>query len=277
MRAVVGTVAGFLVGALIIAVLGTDDTALWIVLPIATFGAAYIPAVISFAAGQAAFTVLVVTLFNVLSPAGWKIGLIRVEDVAIGCAVAVVVAIVMWPHGVAATTREAINYASAVHARYLRAATTRLTAGSTTDTEADLAELRTESLRAHRASDDAARQYLSEAGVAVDRRTPVVRAIGRSSRLRIVAELIADLTPTPAPATTGPNLCTVIDIHAARVAVDSVDGHATHHPTRISAATVAALRTDYAKNGLGIDEARPLVSAAAYLGALELMLATRPE
>ena len=277
MRAVVGTVAGFLVGALIIAVLGTDDTALWIVLPIATFGAAYIPAVISFAAGQAAFTVLVVTLFNVLSPAGWKIGLIRVEDVAIGCAVAVVVAIVMWPHGVAATTRASINYASAVHARYLRAATTRLTAGSTTDTEADLAELRTESLRAHRASDDAARQYLSEAGVAVDRRTPVVRAIGRSSRLRIVAELIADLTPTPAPATTGPNLCTVIDIHAARVAVDSVDGHATHHPTRISAATVAALRTDYAKNGLGIDEARPLVSAAAYLGALELMLATRPE
>ncbi|HEY9311142.1 FUSC family protein [Williamsia sp.] len=277
MRAVLGTAVGFFVGALIIAVVGTDHTALWIVLPIATFGAAYIPSVISFAAGQAAFTVLVVALFNVLSPSGWKIGLIRVEDVAIGCAVAVVAAIVMWPRGVAAAAHTAINYAIAVHGRYVRAAAARLTTGATQDVDAELDELRTESLRAYRASDDAARQYLSESGLAVDRRMPVVRAIVRANRLRLVADSIADLTPTADPAVTAPNLCTMIDIHAARVAVDTVDENTAHHPGSISAATVAALRTDYTKNGLGIDEARPLVAAAAFLGELELMRSTRPQ
>ncbi len=67
-RAVLGTAAGFVLGALIVTALGTNEVALWIALPVAAFGAAYIPKVISFAAGQAAFTVLVITLFNVLDP-----------------------------------------------------------------------------------------------------------------------------------------------------------------------------------------------------------------
>jgi hypothetical protein len=40
--------------------------------------------VISFAAGQAAFTLVLVILFNIIAPAGWEIGLVRVEDVALG-------------------------------------------------------------------------------------------------------------------------------------------------------------------------------------------------
>ena len=277
LRSVVGTAVGFLVGALIIIAIGTNEIALWTVLPIAVFGAAYIPKVISFAAGQAAFTVFIVTLFNVLGPSGWKIGLVRVEDVAIGCAVAVVAGIVMWPRGVAEAARATINYSMAVHARYLRAATTRMTTGSTSVTETAVTELRKESQVAYRASDDAARQYLSESGTAVERRTPIVKALGRSIRLRIVADSVADLTPTSDPGATGPNLCTVIDIQAARVTVDTVNEHAGDHSSRMAAALVAALRADYENPGFGIEQARPLIATAAYLGELELMRGSRPE
>ena len=37
---------------------------------------------ISFAAGQAAFTLTLLILFNILQPAGWRLGLVRIEDVA---------------------------------------------------------------------------------------------------------------------------------------------------------------------------------------------------
>ena len=59
--------------------------------------AAYAPRVISFAAGQAAFTVVLVLLFNIIQPTGWKVGLIRIEDVAIGFAVSLGVGLVFSP------------------------------------------------------------------------------------------------------------------------------------------------------------------------------------
>ena len=40
----------------------------------------------SFIAGQAAFTVMVVILFNIIQPVGWSVGLVRIEDIALGCA-----------------------------------------------------------------------------------------------------------------------------------------------------------------------------------------------
>ena len=38
-------------------------------------------------------------LFNLLVPAGWKVGLLRIEDVAIGCAVSLAVGVLFWPRG----------------------------------------------------------------------------------------------------------------------------------------------------------------------------------
>jgi hypothetical protein len=51
--------------------------------------------------GQAAFTVTVVVIFNLLVPAGWRVGLLRIEDVAIGCGVSVVIGLLFWPRGAA--------------------------------------------------------------------------------------------------------------------------------------------------------------------------------
>ena len=87
LRALGGTVVGFAAGALLLLGIGTSTPALWTALPIALAVAAYAPGTLPFAFGQAAFTVVVVVLFNLLVPAGWRVGLLRIEDVAIGCLV----------------------------------------------------------------------------------------------------------------------------------------------------------------------------------------------
>lgn len=270
-RAILGTAAGFVIGAGVVTLLGTNEVALWIALPIAAFGAAYIPRVVSFAAGQAAFTVLVVTLFNVLSPTGWRIGLIRVEDIAIGCAVAVVASWILWPRGVASTAWAALDDAAAVHLRYLAVAANRITAGSNTKIETLLSELRTASMLAYRSADDAARQYLSETGTAVDQRTPVVRAVNRAIRLRIVADSVADLEPTDNPAVTGPHLCAVVDTHLGLIADPSTLTGTATASSRIAVEAVDALRADTRDTAITTDQARPLIATTAYLGELELL------
>lgn len=99
LRALAGTVVGFAVGAALLVGIGTSVTALWIALPVAILVAAYAPGTAPFTVGQAAFTITVVVLFNLLVPAGWKVGLLRIEDVALGCAVSVVVGVLFWPRG----------------------------------------------------------------------------------------------------------------------------------------------------------------------------------
>ena len=99
LRALGGTVIGFVAGALLLLGIGTSPAALWVALPIALAVAAYAPGTLPFAFGQAAFTVVVVVLFNLLVPAGWRVGLLRIEDVAIGCLVSLVVGVLFWPRG----------------------------------------------------------------------------------------------------------------------------------------------------------------------------------
>jgi hypothetical protein len=41
----------------------------------------------------------VVVLFDLLQPQGWRLGLVRVEDIALGVGVSVVVAVLLWPRG----------------------------------------------------------------------------------------------------------------------------------------------------------------------------------
>ena len=99
LRALGGTVIGFVAGALLLLGIGTSTPALWAALPIALAVAAYAPGTLPFVFGQAAFTVVVVVLFNLLAPAGWRVGLLRIEDVAIGCLVSLVVGVLFWPRG----------------------------------------------------------------------------------------------------------------------------------------------------------------------------------
>jgi uncharacterized membrane protein YccC len=97
LEAAAGTAAGFAVAAAVLAAVGVDRAGLWIVMTVAFFCSAYFPQVLGFIAGQAAFTVLVVALFNLIVPEGWRTGLVRVEDIVIGVTVSVVVGLVFWP------------------------------------------------------------------------------------------------------------------------------------------------------------------------------------
>src|SRR5204863_216323 len=74
LRALAGTVVGFVVGAALLLVIGTGQASLWLALPIAVLVASYAPGTAPCAVGQAAFTVTVVVLFNLLVPVGWKVG-----------------------------------------------------------------------------------------------------------------------------------------------------------------------------------------------------------
>jgi hypothetical protein len=119
LRALGGTVVGFVVGALLLLGIGTSTPALWVALPIAVAVAAYAPGTLPFAFGQAAFTVVVVVLFNLLVPAGWKVGLLPIEDVALGCLVSLVVGVLFWPRGAGSVVGDDLADAFRIGAAYL--------------------------------------------------------------------------------------------------------------------------------------------------------------
>jgi uncharacterized membrane protein YccC len=119
LQALVGALIGFGIASLVMTTMGGDDAWLWIALPIVTFLAAYTPGVVNFVVGQAGFTVFVVVLFNIFVPEGWRTGLVRVQDIAIGAAITVVVGALLWPRGARGVARRAF-------ADLLRAGTTHL-------------------------------------------------------------------------------------------------------------------------------------------------------
>src|SRR5439155_2135896 len=87
LSALAGTAVGIVIGALLVVGIGTHEAVLWGVLPVAVLLAAYAPRAISFAAGQAGFTVVLFVLFNLIQPVGWRVGVVRIEYVAIGFAI----------------------------------------------------------------------------------------------------------------------------------------------------------------------------------------------
>jgi uncharacterized membrane protein YccC len=121
-RGLLGTLVGFIVGGALVLLVGTNTTLLWFLLPLAVLLAGLAPAAISFAAGQAAFTLTLLILFNILQPAGWRIGLVRIEDIVLGSGVSLVVGLLFWPRGAGATLGEALAEAYRDSASYLAGA-----------------------------------------------------------------------------------------------------------------------------------------------------------
>jgi uncharacterized membrane protein YccC len=107
LQALVGALVGFGVASLLITTVAGDGAWLWILLPIVTFLAAYTPGAVNFVVGQAGFTVFVVVLFNILEPEGWRTGLVRVQDIALGAGIAVAVGALLWPRGARGVARRA--------------------------------------------------------------------------------------------------------------------------------------------------------------------------
>ena len=226
LRAVLGTGIGFVLGAVLISVVGVDPAVLWILMPLVVFGSAFVPEIASFTAGQAAFTMMVLIFFNLIVPTGWSVGLIRVEDVIVGALVGVMVSLLLWPRGATASAEAAVESARNVFAMYLEAAVLRITRGDYEQMADKLATLSHDSIAVARVADDAVRQYLSEGGGETDFRGPIVRAFNRAIRVRAAADLITDI-PTPPPLGTYPKVREVLEHHAERDPRPAV-GHDRH-------------------------------------------------
>ncbi|WP_068273364.1 FUSC family protein [Aldersonia kunmingensis] len=260
LRAVGGTVVGFIVGAALIGALGTGPVALWILMPFAVFLASFVPEMVSFAAGQTAFTVVVLIAFNLIAPQGYKVGIVRIEDVALGCAVAVVVSILLWPRSVAKTTIRAANESTSQSAHYLLAAVHRVTRHA--DIPDDAVR---DAIAATRTADDAVRQYLGESGGDADLQE-VLQTSRRANRVLLAAEAIARI-PLRTPADSATTARSVVDAHAAAIVawLDDADGTSHAGAPSIGTDLSDALATD------GLDTARDLLWAAVYLNELELL------
>jgi uncharacterized membrane protein YccC len=187
LRAIGGTAVGFIAGSVIMIGLADHSVFLWVILPVVVLLSGLAPSMISFAAGQAAFTLVVIILFNIIQPIGWKVGLTRIEDVAIGCGVSIVVGILFWPRGATAALGRALSTAFAASSAYLADAVERLTVTSRhVDTEAS----QQASHRAYLICDDAYRQFFAERGAKVVSVQTISRLYTGSNRLRLGAFIL---------------------------------------------------------------------------------------
>jgi uncharacterized membrane protein YccC len=98
-QAIAGSVIGFAVGGLFVVLAGNNPALMWAALPVTVFLAAYSATTVGFAVSQAAFNVYLIVVFNLISPVGWQVGLVRIEDVVAGAAVSVVAGVLLWPRG----------------------------------------------------------------------------------------------------------------------------------------------------------------------------------
>jgi len=159
-----------------------------VALPVAVLVAAYAPGTTPFLVGQAAFTVTIVVLFNLLAPAGWKVGLLRVEDVAIGCGVSLVVGVLFWPRGASSVVGDDLADAFRRGADYLTQAV-----------EWALSELMLPPAAASPAIgaalrlDDAVRGLLAEQGAKRVSKEDLWTLVMATTRLRLTAQSLAGL------------------------------------------------------------------------------------
>jgi uncharacterized membrane protein YccC len=197
LRGLAGTVIGFAVGAALLVPIGSNTTMLWLLLPVAILVAGVAPAAISFTAGQAGFTLTLVILFNIVAPAGWRVGLIRIEDVAIGGAVSLVVGLLFWPRGAAAALGVALAEAYSDSAAYLASAVrSAISPGTRSGAAADRPDPFEDSVVAAAAShrlDDTFRNYLAERGTKPVPLSEITGLLTGVASVRLAADAIVEL------------------------------------------------------------------------------------
>jgi uncharacterized membrane protein YccC len=194
-RAIGGTAVGLVAGGTLVWLIGTNETLLWLVLPFAILMAGLAPAAVSFGAGQAAFTLTIFIIFNILQPAGWSLGLVRIEDVALGCAVSLLVGTLLWPRGAGAVLGRALASAYRDSAAYLAAAIA-YAIGCCDHTTPRRERPEQDAVRAAAASrrlDDAFRGYVGERGAKPVPLAEVTSLVTGVVGLRLSADAVLEL------------------------------------------------------------------------------------
>ncbi|MGO9924777.1 MAG: FUSC family protein, partial [Mycobacterium sp.] len=268
-QAVVGTSLGIILGAVLVGAIGVQPVVLWLLVPITVFGSTYLPRFVSFTAAQALGALSLLVMLNITAPAGWRIGLLRIEDIAMGAAVGMAASLLLWPRGATAAVSALIEAGLDVNVRYLRAAVLRVTRPGSAATEASLAALSHDAVVGSRRVDDAVRHYLSETGSGANLRTPVVTAVNRATWVRLAADMIADIRTLPP---TGGCLAVraVLDAHLDFVTAQLSGASDTKSPP-MAGEFVRVLRAETTDHHQAVEAAQPLVTVAANLAQLELV------
>jgi uncharacterized membrane protein YccC len=118
-EAAAGTMLGFVLASAVFALVGLEEASLWVVLVLAVFAIGALPPIGGVVWGQAAFSVAVIVLFNILEPTGWRTGLVRVENVALGALVAGAVSLIFWPRRLEPLVRRLTRELGAATGAYL--------------------------------------------------------------------------------------------------------------------------------------------------------------
>ena len=146
---------------------------------------------------------MVVLLFNLLVPIGWKVGLLRVEDVAIGCAVSLVVGVLFWPRGAAVLVGDDLADAFRSGAGYLTQAVDWALSERSLPPEAATA-----AVVAGTRLDDALRGFLAEQGTKRASKEDLYSLVTATQQLRLTARTLAMLRDVPgADGVTAPVAC----------------------------------------------------------------------
>jgi uncharacterized membrane protein YccC len=249
LRALAGTLAGFVIGGALIVAIGTNTAVLWAALPVAVFVAAYSPGTAPFAVGQAAFTVTIAVLFNLLAPVGWKVGVVRIEDVAIGCAVSFAVGILFWPRGVASVVGDDLADAYRTGAMYLAQAV-EWVSGLAVQTPDGATAAVTAGVRL----DDALRGLLAEQGTKHVRKEDLWRLVGGSLRLRLTAHAVAGLPHLDGAGTDASRAVLIERTAMLQAWYDNLAAH-VDRPRGRAAATLTAPDLDHDHNPVGSTQA----------------------
>ena len=97
--AFLGTIAGGLVAALVLALAGADSTVYEVAFPFVMVLALAAGPLVGSVAGQAMFTLLVAMLFAQMAPVSWRLAEVRILDVVLGGLLGAVVGLLVWPRG----------------------------------------------------------------------------------------------------------------------------------------------------------------------------------
>lgn len=249
LRALAGTAAGFVIGGALIVAIGTNTAVLWAALPVAVFVAAYSPGTAPFAVGQAAFTVTIAVLFNLLAPVGWRVGVVRIEDVALGCAVSVAVGILFWPRGVASVVGDDLADAYRSGAMYLTQAVEWVSGLA-----AQVPDGATSAVTAGVRLDDALRGLLAEQGTKHVRKEDLWRLVGGSLRLRLTAHAVAGLPHLDGAGTDASRAVLIERTAMLQAWYDNLAAH-VDRPRGRAAATLTAPELDHDHNPAGSTQA----------------------
>lgn len=206
--AVAGTFAGALLGYVLLVTEATHPVLMWIAFVIVIFLAVYTQATTAYVIGQAAFSLFVIVAFSVISwPPQIKTVDERFTDILVGAAISVLVALLMWPRGVAAGLLGNVTQAIRQGCTLLTNAVEDFLRGPGRVTPAELTEM---SAAFSRSREVVEVSLSSRSADAIERAQEWEGVIDNIRTLTVTAHLIADWSadgpPMDAtvPALTGP-------------------------------------------------------------------------